>query len=668
MVRFYYVILILSVISCGGVTKIAPPIESSRSANFNAAPCMFDLPIGATEGENIECGYLTVPEHHHDPTGKTIELAVAIIKTNSETPAPDPIFMAQGGPGGSTLDSYADLMFYLPLDPDRDIVLFDQRGTLHSKPFLDCPEVLTSTIETIGQNLTITESNQQSIKVMAACHDRLRQEGVNLGAFNSYENAADVESLRVALSYEQINFYGVSYGTLLGLHLMQNYPQSLRSVILDAVVPRQTNFITESPYSTNRAFSHLFEACNTSVTCHEAYPDLEQKLFALVTQLNEKPVQVTLTDKETGQHYQALLTGDQLMGNLFEMLYVTDFIPMLPMLIDEVAHGNYSLLATVWSLFAFDRTMSEGMYNSVICAEDADFTVNDLHTQSIRPQIAKDMAVEYAAFLQACTAWQVPPLGPAADDPVVSNIPTLLLSGQFDPITPPDFAATAAKTLSHSYSYTFPTNGHGAQGRPCANEIIQNFITNPNQTPNSRCLAQAATTPTFLTSATVLPITIMPDIMLNLPWQYGLEFVWLWLSGLGLLSAWLLWPFITLLRWLNNRPTKPSPLPATLLRGLALFTGLLSGLWLVGMVVVLGYTFYVDLNMALVGVPYLTAPLFILPLILLFLTFSMVGGCLISWLMGYWSIWGRLYYTMLTLLAVSHVAVLAWWGMLRVLV
>jgi hypothetical protein len=112
---------------------------SSQVSQFSEAPCMFKVPAGLTEGSDLICGYLTVPENHSDPNGPKIRLAVATIRSNSLNYQPDPLIMAQGGPGGSTIETYIQrLAFGSRLRSNRDIVLLEQRGTLHSEPALTC--------------------------------------------------------------------------------------------------------------------------------------------------------------------------------------------------------------------------------------------------------------------------------------------------------------------------------------------------------------------------------------------------------------------------------------------------------------------------------------------------------------------------------------------------
>jgi len=173
---------------------------------FEEAPCMVALPSGLVEGQDIDCGYLIVPEEYADRSGPTIQLGVVIYHSQDPNPKPDPLVMLQGGPGGSTIETYLQV---IPTNgrllADRDIIKFDQRGTLYARPGLDCPEFMDLMIATLDQDLTDEEDIRLSLQTLQTCRDRLVNKGIDLSAYDSVENAADVESLRQALGYEKIN-------------------------------------------------------------------------------------------------------------------------------------------------------------------------------------------------------------------------------------------------------------------------------------------------------------------------------------------------------------------------------------------------------------------------------------------------------------------------------
>lgn len=644
---------------------------------FQAADCMFEpIPFsGLIEGENLACGYITVPEQHDNPDSLPIRLGVAIIDSLSDTPAPDPVIMAQGGPGGSTIDIYGAKAPRLieALRRERDVILFDQRGTLYTQPSLTCPELIELTKETIDQNLSLEEAHELEMEALSDCRTRLLNGGVNLAAYNSLENAADVAFVSQALGYDSYNFYGVSYGTLLGLHLMKHHPERLRSVILDAVVPPPINFITEAPRSQDRAFSEFFAACAADTACQATYPDLETRFFNLIDRFNGTPVTIPVMDPVEGGRYEAVLNGDALEGVLFQLMYSTDFIPLLPKTLYDLEAGQYSSLSLILSNIAFDRTFSIGMYNSVICAEDADFEVSDIQTQGIHPRLAEGAELEYGLFLDMCQLWNVPELGPSLDEPTVSDIPTLLLSGRFDPITPPAFAEAAAANLSTSYSYTFPTTAHSALGTACADEIVATFLSAPTSEPDSSCLENEPSGPPFVTSANVLFIGLFAQLLSLTPTAF-IEIGLLILFLAALLSGWLIWPLALIIRLIirkpasqSEEPPRRSPWLAYLPRWLTLLIGLIGFIFLISLFIAVGLTIFDNEALLFAGLPMTYWPLFLLPPLMVLLTALMLLVMMMNWLRGYGSIWGRLYQLLLTVAALGYIGILGHWGMLTVL-
>lgn len=218
--------VVLVVLAGGyGIFRSVSPLPRQASSAFQQVHCPFTLGQGLADGKDVRCGFLVVPEDHSQPKGHTIRLAVAIFKTPSSHPAPDPVLVLGGGPGNAVLENTgpmynaANLAYLLQ---DRDLILLDQRGTGYSQPSLRCLD------------------NED----FRACHDRLLKSGINLNAFTTLEDAADVHDLIRALSYQQVNLDGVSYGTRLALTVMRLFPADLRSVVLDSVVPPQINLFT----------------------------------------------------------------------------------------------------------------------------------------------------------------------------------------------------------------------------------------------------------------------------------------------------------------------------------------------------------------------------------------------------------------------------------------
>ena len=453
----------------------------TRSANFHDAVCPFHIGYGLVEGRDVQCGYLSVPEDHSQPHGRTIQLAVAIYTIPGGDATAAPMLYLQGGPGGSLLNQvgpFIDLSQMLHFARGSNFILLDQRGTGYSKPSLECPE-MTSAQGSVGGPILGAQS----------CHDRLLKSGINLQAYNTIADAADVHDLISALGYKQVNLYSVSYGTRLALTIMRLFPSDIRSVILDSTLPTQDNAFTTLAVDTQRGFDVLFQGCAANPTCNATYPHLSRTFYELVARLDASPALF-----DDGQGNRQLLNGNGLINVLHSAMYDTGFIPKLPSLITQVNRGNYRNLAQFVSLFAFGSPapISYGMYYSVECGEDMDFTTSrnlDLTVNSLQPQIKLDMLANLETQYSICRFWGQNPVPAVQKLPVTSAIPTLILSGEYDPATPPANGQQAAQTLSHSYFFEFPGTGHGVfQTNVCPDSIVQSFLQQPTQRPDGSCI------------------------------------------------------------------------------------------------------------------------------------------------------------------------------------
>jgi pimeloyl-ACP methyl ester carboxylesterase len=537
-------------------TAAPPIIKTTGVPRFEAGECTFNLPSGVVEGKDVKCGTLVVYEEHADPSSPTIQLAVAILPAQSAKPLPDPMVFNQGGPGFGSIDTYLPILVNSLFRARRDLVLFDQRGTGHSNPALACPEVIDETIATLDQNLSVAEADAKFNTATLLCRDRLVHQGINLSAYNTQESAADIEDLRVALGYQQLNLYGVSYGSLLVLDTLRFFPQSVRSAVIDGVVPPQGNMNTGVPYSEDRAFTELFKACAADANCNTAYPHLEDTFFSLVAQLNQKPATVRLLDPDTGQIYPAVLNGDGLISAVFQAMYASDLLPAIPEIIHRATRDDYAALEPILALINLDRSWLIGMYWSVYCAEDADFDPAAITYNGVRSELSQDQVANNQSIKSLCQAWKVRDLAPVLNTPVTSSVPTLVLNGRFDPITPPSNGILAAQTLSNSTVITVPTTAHGAfpAGGQCISQIMGNFVENPLVVLDSRCLA-AIPAITFVTPSNIVDFSVVrlandaaarkPGLMLGV--------LILLLSTLALLSGLILFP----ISWLIKRGAKP---------------------------------------------------------------------------------------------------------------
>jgi pimeloyl-ACP methyl ester carboxylesterase len=465
---------------------------------FERAACEFYPPPGT----NPECGFLSVPEDRRQPGSATLGLHVAIFRATGSNPAPDPLIHLSGGPGSASLD----LAWYHFQQGEgrflesRDFILFDQRGTGHSQPSLACPEADDQVPAILGQDLSIEEINALEMQAMEACRQRLAAQGINLAAYNSAASAADVEDLRIALGYDQINLYGVSYGTRLALTVMRDYPQHLRAVILDSAYPPQVNLYTGWPANAERAFDALFAACADDAACAGSYPDLEARFYRLVDALEAAPATVPVANPTTSAEVGVVLDGDLLVDVVFSGLYRPDITAQVPRLIADVERGYYSQFLQGRLGRYFDRSTSRGMQASVQCGEEIPFSPYEelvAAAQGVQPQIAHNYTLELASLYTICETWGAGTPDPRENEPVTGDVPTLILAGSFDPITPPAWGQLAAQTLAQWHYVEFPNSGHWVMRTGnCPLDVATAFLNDPAVAPDTSCV-QTLGPPTF---------------------------------------------------------------------------------------------------------------------------------------------------------------------------
>ncbi len=486
--------------------------EPDYEVNFETADCEFTVP----GGREVECGFLTVPENRGDvANGRTVRLHVAIFTSESENPAPDPIIYLEGGPGGDALET-VPLIFedrFAPFLANHTFIMFDQRGTGYSEPSLACPEVTELTFDTLDDDLTIEEGQALQLEALTGCRERLVAEGVDLTAYNSAENAADVADLRRALGYDQWNVFGISYGTRLAQTLVRDYPQGIRSVILDSAYPLAADLQAETVFNVDRAFDVFFAGCAADEACAEAYPDLAPVFADLVDQLNAEPITLQVFNLVDGQQYDALINGDVMVSVLFQALYSVEITPLMPKLIYDVRDGRYTDLTTILSsLLAQQEFFSQGMQLSVQCNEEISFgtpgeVISAPNFPYLDPVFEASIMTGQFGFA-VCDMWQAGQADAVENEPVSSDLPTLILAGEYDPITPPSWGEDVGERFSNSYYFEFPGIGHGASvSGDCPLSVTLDFLADPTQQPDAACIA-GMEAPDFIVPGDSLTTTV----------------------------------------------------------------------------------------------------------------------------------------------------------------
>jgi pimeloyl-ACP methyl ester carboxylesterase len=457
-------------------------VEDRTIPYFENTSCQHENP-SYLEGE---CGLVTVLEDRDLPDGNQVQIPVVRFKARNATPFTDPVFYLTGGGGGNELDNiqaYSSVI--MKVTQDRDYIMYNQRGAKYSNPHLTCPGHTDLNLEIVQDQIPTDEADAMQTAFSQDCSADLRAEGWDLNLYTSAVNAADLNDIRLAMGYEQINIYGTSYGTRLGLAVLRDYPEIIRSAILDSVYPPQVGFFSEFAFNTYQAFTRVFEACAADESCQSAYPDSETQLAQVVNALNEEP--------------RSMAYGDQTLyydgGDFLDTIYLFPYAhlaSMLPFVIDQASQGDFQ---TVEQYMAFtlevdpSDTIAEGTQNSILCREEIPYETYQ-RLLEIGETIPPHYLQPYQSDLpwQICGAWGVDPADPFVNQPVSSGVPTLILEGTFDPITPVEWGLLASETLENSFFYEFP-GGHGIMRRyDCGLDIGYDFLNDPWTAPDDSCI------------------------------------------------------------------------------------------------------------------------------------------------------------------------------------
>jgi pimeloyl-ACP methyl ester carboxylesterase len=636
-----------------------PPVRSNAWQQTDCS--VFQI---KTEGRDVECGFITVPRRHAEPGGPAIRLATVIIKSDAEKRAPEPLFIAQGGPGGSSIKSFAQLLVSSPdLRPakNRDLVLWDQRGTFFSRPALLCPEVSKAELESMTDTKNRSESEKDELEQTAfrACGERLAREVTDLSAFNTVENANDVEAIRQALGYGRIAFYGASYGTELGQYLMRQHPANLNAVVLDAVVPTQFNLVTQVSSVKQRIAQKYFQGCERDAACREAYPDLAKRFLTLLDRLDRQPVKLPMRDPKNPQKTLTVkLTGEALADALYQALYIRDVRSLIPYILDRADHGDFTFISGLLLPLQLDNDdHAIGMYTSVICAERGDSDPNAIRMSGFNPRLVRAELKDAQEMIAMCKDWNIELLPRDVLEAVKSDVPTLLLSGDFDPITPPAFATQVAAGLSRATLVTFPRGAHGqAFESPCANEIIESFLNNPTAALNLSCPATAPSNFVVPSDLIVLPQlrTAIAEGTQKGLMSYAVRFLMIAAGLIVLLTAIPVYAVVEVIACLRGRRTLAAATWGTRLSAAAPWLPVLTLLLFAGFLVVfagrLFATFDENKFLAFVGtVPSSLRWVFTIAWLGVGVVVLMGAATLVLWIQRQRTFVGRLYYSLLFL-------------------
>ena len=444
-------------------------------------PCRYAVPAQlGVEGQAYSCGDLVVWENR---ATKVRTIKVHYIKIESASASPNATIYLDGGPGGDgqNILSYAAYLgapFIDGLRVDGDFLVISQRGTARSVPFLDCA--------------------QADCSDMAAAHD--------LTAYNTAENADDVDDLRAVLGYPKLNVYGISYGSRLGLEVLRRHGDTVRAAVIEGLVPSSVVWPAGTAKGFYSALTGLAESCTAAGACGTAFGNLVAKFSTAVSVLNANPVSINV------QGAPFALDGYTLASVLFSLMYSKSSYTWLPMVLSDLAERRTdrvgTFLANVLS-GSGGSDISTGLYYGVVCGEmfsPPDDSAPTMFNAGLPADIVAIFGGTFYSLEQTCATWPAGNHQAALAAPVASAVRTLVSSGRLDPITPPAYGTIAAATLSNSVVVVHANSGHGATLQStCGTHNLTEFLADPNTPHDTSCAASITTTYQLPTAFAALP-------------------------------------------------------------------------------------------------------------------------------------------------------------------
>jgi pimeloyl-ACP methyl ester carboxylesterase len=427
------------------------------------------------------CGKLTVPLDPESPDGPTIEIFVARLGAFSAEPRLDPLLLISGGPGQSTVDFYLQLRgAFEGARRDRELILVDQRGTGRSADGFACDVPDDLSLDTAG--------SEQVARLVDACVAELDRDP---RFYTTSVAVRDLERVRIALGIETWNLYGVSYGTRVAQHYLRQYPARVRSLVLDGVVPPPLALGPDVAREAQRALEQIFARCAADAQCGARFAALPQLFAEVLERLDAGAADETDPPAISSLELRTLVRF---------MSYNAATVALLPVLISEAHAGNYAPLAgqARTLLRELPESLSFPMSNSVTCTEDLPY-VAAAATGGLDSTYLGTAIMD--ALGQICARWPVGAIDAEFKAPVVSDAPVLLLSGEYDPITPPSYAERVkAGGLANSVHLVGRGQGHGLVGIGCVPRLLRSFLETPAPADlDATCLELEPPTPFFLT-------------------------------------------------------------------------------------------------------------------------------------------------------------------------
>lgn len=489
--------------SCTGSTA-----ETAFRPTYREAPCPEDLDFVLVQRHT--CGHLTVLEDRSKPEGRTIQLFVVHVVPQSGTAGnPDPIYV----PG----TKLAGVLKFFDVAPgadrtDREEFIMEQRGVGRSEPSLACPEVDRVNAVTVAAPTADPSARTTFLDAVSACYERITSQGIDPGAYDLQAMAADGEDLRRALGIDEWGIISIGSASRVALEMARAYPEHLRELVLDSPEVPQVDPFTEGILGTRAALGQMAAACRTDAACSRRFPDLERAFEAASTALDEHPLSLRSRANGAGESVGVHLDGSMFLRGIRTLLAGEGDVVegATPAVVYAALDGNTSLVRQyltddLVSQQAYclgyvpvcdpTNTISVGAYLSVLCSDVVPFIDRTALTSLAAEDDNFVSVFAEAPWIDACDAWKVPPSDTRVASPVVTDVPTLLLLGRFDPFGSPAVVRPATSGLSQSWVVIDPAAGRNTLADACFQDLRTLWLADPTSPPDASCVKEMAPLP-----------------------------------------------------------------------------------------------------------------------------------------------------------------------------
>lgn len=412
---------------------------------FTLSPCKIESVPGPAR-----CGTYRVWENRETKRGRQTDISVTVLEATTPNRQPDPLVFLQGGPGDApSFNARFYSRVFANIRETRDLVLIDLRGTGKSAA-LTCPEL--SKPDATG----LMDENLLNVDQVRACRTRLEQTA-DLRQYTTEIAVDDLDEIRQALGYKQINLYGTSYGTRVAQVYLRRHPTSVRTVTMKGIVPPSMASPESHASAGEKAWQNLVKRCDDDPACKAAFPNLDTNFRALLKILDNAPV-LPLPEPENGVTKVKVTPG--LFAEAFRFtLYSPEAAARAPNLVKLLAVDKKELAEIALgarNLLSGER-LAAGFFLSVSCTEDIPYL-----PKNISRLTANSFGGDYRLRQQikACSVWPKGKVSPQHRRPTTSSVPTLLLSGEFDPVTPPSGGEEVLRGLKNGAHIVIKNNGH----------------------------------------------------------------------------------------------------------------------------------------------------------------------------------------------------------------